>query len=114
MYLHEQHCLADTAPQLLVEKEIKKHLKEIPQWNISIDKKGISRPFKFKDYHQTLQFINLISEIIHTENHHPEITFGYNKCNIYFSTHSAGGITLFDLICASHIDQLLLKNDLQA
>ena len=114
MYLYEQHCQTDTAPQLLDEEKINQYLKEIPQWNISVDKankKVICRTFKFKDYHQTLLFINSIAAIIHKENHHPDITFGYNNCTVLFSTHSAGGITIFDLICASHIDQLLLKQD---
>lgn len=111
MHLYEQHCLNDTKPQLLTEEKIKKHLKEIPQWKLSVEKKDISRIFKFKDYYQTLEFINAVASIVHQENHHPDIKFGYNHCTIYFSTHSAGGITLFDLICAAQIEQLLSKQN---
>ena len=69
---------------------------------------------KIKNYKQTLLFINAVAEIANIENHHPEINFGYNYCSIQFSTHSANGITLFDIICAAQTDQLLFKQDLKA
>jgi 4a-hydroxytetrahydrobiopterin dehydratase len=109
MYLHEQHCLKNTTPQIIDNEKLNKHLEEIPLWKTSIETNSISRKFKFKDYHQTLLFINAVSAIAEQENHHPEITFGYNHCTIDYSTHSAGGITLFDLICAAHIEQLMTK-----
>ena len=111
MFLHEQHCELKTIPTLLTDENINKSLKEIPQWKHSVNKKDISRSFKFKDYHQTLLFINAVAEIVNCENHHPDIKFGYNHCTIHFSTHSAGGITMFDLICAAQIEQLLSKQD---
>ena len=109
MFLYEQHCEAKTTPSLLTEVQLNTFLKEIPQWHISENKKEILCAFKFKDYHQTLSFINAVAEIVHFENHHPDIKFGYNYCAIHFSTHSAGGITMFDLICAAQIEQLLSK-----
>ena len=111
MDLYEQHCLTETSPQLLTEEQLKFYLNEIPQWNLSENKTAISRTFKFKDYQQTLLFINAVAAIVHQENHHPDIKFGYNNCAICYSTHSAGGITLFDLICAAHIDQLMSKQE---
>lgn len=111
MFLHEQHCKEKTTPTLLSEEQLKSFLKEISQWQLSANKKDISRAFKFKDYHQTLLFVNAVAEIVNTENHHPDIKFGYNYCTIYFSTHSAGGITIFDLICAAQIEQLFSKQD---
>lgn len=111
MQLNEQHCLNATPPHLLTKEQLVKYLKEIPQWDINTEKKNISRIFKFTNYHQTLKFINAVAEIINQENHHPEINFGYNYCTVCFSTHSAGGITLFDFICAAHIDQLISTID---
>lgn len=111
MTLYEQHCLTETSPQLLSEEQLNQYLDEISQWDLSENKTSISRAFKFKDYHQTLLFINAVATIVNQENHHPNITFGYNNCSISFSTHSAAGITLFDLICAAHIDQLMSKQE---
>lgn len=111
MALYEQHCLTETSPQLFAEEQLNQYLDEIPQWNLSENKTSISRAFKFKDYHQTLLFINAVAVIVNQENHHPKITFGYNNCSISFSTHSVAGITIFDLICAAQIDQLLSKQE---
>lgn len=111
MFLYEQHCPTELSPQPLVEEQLNQYLNEIPQWNLSENKTSISRAFKFKDYHQTLHFINAVAAIVNQENHHPNITFGYNNCSISFSTHSVAGITLFDLICAAHIDQLMSKQE---
>lgn len=112
MCLYEQHCLTDTPPQLLTKEKLDKLITEIPQWNISNDSKNISRNFKFDNYSKTLKFINAVAIIISKENHHPDINFGYNHCTISFTTHSSGGITLFDLICAAKIDQLKLSSEL--
>ncbi len=116
MYLYEQHCVPGNKPQLLNKEQIKQCLQEVPDWNLIAEstannavQKTLSRSFKFKNYHQTLQFINAIAPLIHKENHHPDINFGYNTCAIHFSTHSAAGITIFDFICAAHIDKIFIQ-----
>lgn len=114
MFLYEQHCKSNNPPTLLTEEQLNTLLKEIPQWRVHKNKKVIFRDFKFKDYNQTILFINAISNIINYENHHPEIRFGYNFCTVHYSTHSAKGITIFDLICAAKIEHLLSKQEFQA
>lgn len=104
--LHLQHCQTNTQPQLLTEKQCNSYLKEIPEWNYSVEEQKITRHFKFKNYYQTLAFINAAAWIAHQQDHHPDIEFGYNNCTINFTTHSAGGITIFDFICAARIEQL--------
>lgn len=109
MKLQHQHCEAKTKPHLLNDEEIQTNLSLLPHWKLNKEDNNITRELKFKDYHQTLLFINSIATIIHRENHHPDIKFGYNTCKIFYSTHSAKGVTLFDFICAAHIEQILLK-----
>lgn len=111
MFLHEQHCEEKISPPLLSEKQIKPYQKEIPEWEISLSKGNISRTFRFKNYNETLLFINAVTKIVCIENHHPNICFGYNHCTITYSTHSAKGITLFDFICAAKIEQLLTQQN---
>lgn len=112
MPLHQQHCDPSTKPSLLSKEQISDNLIEIPLWN-SETTTTISRSFKFKNYQQTLLFVNASAKIAEQENHHPNISFGYNTCFIEFSTHSAGGITLFDFICAAHIEKLSSKHEFQ-
>ncbi len=75
-----------------------------PQWILSSDNKSISFNYKFKNYYQTMAFINVVAQIAHQQDHHPDISFGYNNCTVSFSTHSIGGLSINDFICATKIN----------
>ena len=110
MDLCEQHCQQEIPATLLSDIQIKQFLTEIPGWKILVkenNNKYLTRSVKFKNYEQTLKFINTIAKIIQAEDHHPDICFGYNQCEIAFMTHSAGGITTYDFICAAHIEKII-------
>ena len=111
MHLYEQHCDPLISPVPLTTKEIKIYLKELPLWKHTKSNE-LSREFKFRDYQHTLSFVNSIAKIATQENHHPVIEFGYNKCTVDFKTHSASSVTLFDVICAAHVEQIFLKEEL--
>ena len=38
-------------------------------------------------------------------NHHPDIAFGWGQASVTFTTHSAGGVTLNDLIMAAKLNR---------
>jgi len=110
MPLHQQHCSENSSskiPPLLNQEQCNHYLKEVPEWLYTKDHNEISRKFTFKNYYQCLAFVNAVAWIAHQEDHHPKIEFSYNYCYVIYSTHSAGGVTLFDFICAARIDQLL-------
>jgi len=100
---------ADTA---LTKTEVASHLKAVPEWHETDGEvnKRIVRNFKFKNYYETLAFINAIAYVIHAEDHHPEITLTYNNCLIKFDTHSVnggkGGLSINDFICAAKVDAI--------
>ncbi len=70
----------------------------------------LQRQFQFADYHHTMAFVNAVAEIAHSEDHHPEMVVGYNRCTVRYSTHSVnqgrGGISHNDFICAAKIDHI--------
>lgn len=78
-----------------------------PDWVRSDDAKRISRSFRFKDYYQTIAFVNALAWIAHREDHHPDLEVGYNRCVVHFSTHSVGGLSENDFICAARMDALV-------
>ncbi|MDE2427241.1 MAG: 4a-hydroxytetrahydrobiopterin dehydratase [Burkholderiales bacterium] len=82
------------------------YLAATPGW--TLDGARIVKTYQFKDYYETLAFINAIAYVIHAENHHPELTVTYNRCVIKFDTHTVnngkGGISENDFICAAKID----------
>ena len=53
----------------------------------------LSNSYKFNDYDETLSFVNKVADIAKEQNHHPEITFGYNKVKITIFDHEAGKIS---------------------
>ena len=75
-------------------------------WHVSDDLTRIHRAFSFKNFHDTMAFVNAMAWIAHRENHHPDIEFGYNYCRVNLMTHALNGLSQNDFICASKIDQL--------
>ena len=76
----------------------------LPGW--TRDGEAIAKSFDFADYEATLAFVNAVARIAQEQDHHPDIAFGYNRCRVTYSTHSVGGISLNDLICAAKIEAL--------
>jgi 4a-hydroxytetrahydrobiopterin dehydratase len=76
-------------------------------WTLASDNTSISRTFRFKNYYQTLAFVNALAWIAHGEDHHPDLEVGYNRCLVRYSTHAVGGLSENDFICAARIDALL-------
>jgi len=66
----------------------------------------IVKSYAFKDYYQTMAFVNATAWISHREDHHPDITLGYNACHVAYKTHAINGLSENDFICAAKIDQL--------
>jgi 4a-hydroxytetrahydrobiopterin dehydratase len=75
-------------------------------WKIAKDSKSIQRSLKFKDFYRTMSFVNGLAHIANTEDHHPELKVGYDHCDVTFSTHSIGGLSVNDFICAAKLDRL--------
>lgn len=84
--------------------DIAAHLKSLPDWQREGNE--IRKTYTFKNYHETLAFVNATAWISHREDHHPDMSVHYNRCVVAFSTHDAGGITLNDMICAAKFDAL--------
>jgi 4a-hydroxytetrahydrobiopterin dehydratase len=76
-------------------------------WNLADNGLEISRDFEFKDFHQTMAFVNAVAWIAHREDHHPDLEVGYGRCRVRFSTHAVGGLSQNDFICAAKVDELL-------
>ena len=69
---------------------------------------ALEKTFSFKNYHETIGFVNAMAFIANAENHHPDLAVGYAKCVVRFSTHDVNGISVSDFFCASKVDALLL------
>ena len=100
--LTAMHC-REGAPALTTD-ELAAHVAALPGW---VFKNGqIEKSFLFANYHETIAFVNALAWIAHHQDHHPDLQVHYNRCVVVFSTHSAGGVTLNDVICAAKAERL--------
>jgi 4a-hydroxytetrahydrobiopterin dehydratase len=102
--LEQRHCSREVA--LLSREQVQDYLSQLQDWQAVIEGKSIQRQFRFKNYEQTLAFVNAVADIARMEDHHPDISFGYNRCEVRYSTHSVDGLSENDFICAARIDTL--------
>ncbi|MGZ4910077.1 MAG: 4a-hydroxytetrahydrobiopterin dehydratase [Halobacteriota archaeon] len=78
----------------------------VPKWNLDNDLKKIMRSFRFKDFVESMRFINKVAELAEEEGHHPDLFVSYNYVKICLTTHNIGGLSENDFIMAAKIDEV--------
>lgn len=76
----------------------------LPDWRNEGNE--LRREFRFRDFHQTMGFVNAVAWMANREDHHPDLEVGYNYCRMRWSTHDVGGLSLNDFLCAAKVDAL--------
>ena len=79
-------------------------LKQLKGWLVEDGK--LVKLYPFRNYYETMAFVNALAWISHREDHHPDLSVGYNKCRVEYSTHAIGGLSENDFICAAKADAL--------
>jgi 4a-hydroxytetrahydrobiopterin dehydratase len=103
------HCRPLEGHAAMKAEQVKAQLAALPQWRF-LDG-AIGRAYRFADYYETIAFVNALAWMIHREDHHPDLVVGYNRCEVRFSTHSVGGISTNDFICAAKADAIFTQFD---
>ncbi len=103
--LTEQHCKpCEGGMPPLPPDEANRLLKQLEGW--AMHDSAIDKTFQFKDHYQTMAFVNAVAWLSHREDHHPQLSVGYNKCLVEYSTHAINGLSDNDFICAAKVDAL--------
>ncbi len=107
--LSSKHCEScEGIGAALNPEQVKNLLPQLSKgWTVNSDNKMIKKSCSFKNFYETMAFVNAIAWIANTENHHPDLEIGYNYCRINFMTHALDGLSHNDFICAAKIDKLL-------
>ena len=95
-------CEKGTPP--VAEARVRALLATLPGWELV--KGEIAKIYRFKNYHETMAFVNATAWVSHREDHHPDLEVGYNQCRVRYSTHSIGGLSENDFICAAKVEKL--------
>lgn len=89
----------------LDQGEIERLMQDLDGWEVKGSE--ITKLCRFKNYYETMAFVNAIAWVSHREDHHPDLEVSYNQCRVRYSTHAIGGLSENDFICAAKVDRLL-------
>jgi 4a-hydroxytetrahydrobiopterin dehydratase len=84
--------------------QAKELLKQLKAWIVEDGK--LVKLYPFRNYYETMAFVNALAWISHREDHHPDLVVGYNRCRVEYVTHAVGGLSENDFICAAKADAL--------
>jgi len=103
--LADRHCTALPAgTPALGRQQIDVLIAQLRGW--TLENGTIVKTWSFANYYETLAFVNAVAWVSHREDHHPELTVSYNRCRVQYSTHSVGGLSENDFICAAKLEAL--------
>lgn len=88
----------------LTESEISQQMQNLPGWTVK--NQELVRTFEFKNFVESINFVNKLVEPAEKAGHHPDIEISYNKVTIKLTTHDLGGITQQDFDLAKIISRL--------
>jgi 4a-hydroxytetrahydrobiopterin dehydratase len=104
--LHEMNC--ENSQIISKIENLDLYLNQVSGWQLTPEKNAIKCQFSFKNFKQTMFFINAVAYLCEKQMHHPDIKFGFNYCEIAFTTHDIKALSINDFICAAKINQLIL------
>lgn len=109
--LTEKHCVpCEVGTQPFDLETVQGLLPMVPKWKPDDEVKKIVRSYRFKDFVESMRFINKVAELAEEEGHHPDIFVSYNYVKISLTTHNIGGLSENDFIMAAKIDEIVAKS----
>ena len=95
-------CEGGVAP--MTAREIEAMLPQVEGWTLSDGR--LRRSFRFRNYYETIAFVNAVAWVANQENHHPVMDVGFRECEVKLWTHAIDGLSENDFICAAKISRL--------
>lgn len=92
------------SPTPLKPEAIAAALSALPGW----EQHGvtITKTWRFKSYLAGIEFVNRVAKAAEALDHHPDLHVSWRKVQATLSTHSANGLTEYDMELARRIDAL--------
>jgi len=81
-------------------------LERLPHWHFKPQRQAVERRFVFKDFNTAFGFMSRVALAAEQRNHHPEWANVFNRVDVAFTTHEAGGLSLRDIDFALWVDEL--------
>ncbi len=88
-------------------EQAREMLTQLDGWSLNPAATELTRDFKFRNYYETMAFVNAVAFMAHQEDHHPDLEVGWGHCLVRYTTHAIHGLSENDFICAAKVDALL-------
>jgi 4a-hydroxytetrahydrobiopterin dehydratase len=86
----------------MTEDQVRAAMGGVPEWAETGGQ--IHRTYKFRDFAESMRFVNVVAQQAEGDQHHPDILIRWDKVTLTVSTHDAGGITEKDFALAKKAD----------
>ncbi len=80
---------------------------DVPRDDGDGKREALVRTFTFPDFSAALAFAVRVGMAAEKRDHHPDLTIGWGRVRVLWTTHDAGGVTELDLELASTTSALL-------
>ncbi len=84
-------------------EEAQTFLKRVEGWKLKENR--IQKIYRFKDFKESMEFVNRVADLAEEEGHHPDIAISWNKVTLTLTTYAIGGLSQNDFILAAKIDK---------
>jgi 4a-hydroxytetrahydrobiopterin dehydratase len=91
-------------PALLSAADVQAELRDLSGW--SGDTSGIERTVECPSFPAAVELVGQVAIVAEEMNHHPDIDIRWRNVRFAVSTHSAGGVTAYDIELARRINRL--------
>ncbi|MEZ5345571.1 MAG: 4a-hydroxytetrahydrobiopterin dehydratase [Pyrinomonadaceae bacterium] len=88
----------------LSKEEVADALLKLSGWKV--EEEWLKKRFEYRNFAESLEFVNKIGEIAEEADHHPDIKFGWGYAEIELTTHDVGGLTRNDFDLAEKIEEV--------
>lgn len=89
----------------LSDTAVQENLATLNGWELKDN--GIEKSFTFENFKQAFSVMTHIAMECEVQNHHPEWSNVYNRLQVRFSTHDAGGLTDLDFMMARTVEDIV-------
>ena len=88
--------------------QVVKALVGLPGWRLhgEGDQIAIEKDWRFASHAQALLFVNAVSWLAESMNHHPELVLNHAHCVVRWRTHDVKGLSTLDFEAARRTDAL--------
>lgn len=90
----------------LIKADLNKYWSELPGWHlVEHPFLRIEKNYLFSAFADAFEFVNGVTALSEKYDHHPRVVLEWGSVTLEWWTHTVGGVSMNDLICAAQCDE---------